>query len=98
MISTTKTSAVSLSDFPVAYAHYARRTTCNGCSEQDILYAFSKNNNDNDKKIYNDVIGLSNLYVPAKGKRLSGLMSNFYNCVDSHRLSQFSNNKALIVG
>ena len=98
MISITKTSAVSLADFPVAYAHYARRTKCGSCSDQDILYAFSKNNNDDDKKIYNDIIGLSNLYVPSKGKRLSSLMSNLYNCVDSHRLSQFSSNKALIVG
>lgn len=47
--------------------------------------------------MHNDVIGLSNLYLPTKGRKLANVLNNFYNVVDSHRISHFRDTKALIV-
>lgn len=69
----------------------------NSYDEQDVLFAFSKNNHEEDKKVHNDIIGLSNLYIPTKGKRLANVFNNFYNTVDSHRISHFRDTKTLIV-
>ena len=93
----TRTTAVYLPDYPVTYASYARTSKYGSYEEQDVLFVFSKNNHEEDKKPRNDIIGLSNLYLPTKGRKLANVFNNFYNVVDSHRISHFRDTKALIV-
>lgn len=67
-------------------------------SEQDIVYAFSRNDHEDDKpdEVHNDIIGLSSINLPHQGKVIRKEFQNFYNCVYSHQVSYFNKNKNLI--
>lgn len=97
MSSVTRTTVVSLSDFPVSFVNYAKSSSFKTYTNQDILYAFQKNISDEDENVYNDLIAVSDINLPYRGYEVCHYYDQYYNCVESHKISHFLDTKNIIV-
>lgn len=85
-------------DYPVICSDYASREIYKNYSNQDVLFAFSKNSSEDTSQFAkNDLIGLSSIFISHEEKLIPKDFHNFYNCNETHRISYFNNNLNLIV-
>jgi len=85
----------------VLFANYARRYFNRTYAEQDIVFCFSRNTDNQSqsdpKSLKNDILGLSTLNVPYEGNVIPREFHNFYNCSQFQRISYFTDTKNIIV-
>lgn len=77
--------------------NYANSNVQKTYDQQDILFALSKNNSEEEEEVYNDVIAISDINIPHKNHKISQYYNQYYSCVDSHKISHFAGTKNIVV-